>query len=75
MAQDEDLDIGIKKEIKLIMHTYACIPYHSDFITDDIAIMIALNVFWNILYAQISTVLILCTSRKKGTTNRREQTK
>ena len=57
------------------MHTYECIPHHSDFITDDIAIMIAMNVFWNILYAQISTDLILCTGRKKGTTNRREQTK
>ena len=69
----EDLNQAIKNEIMLIVRTYACTPYHPDFVKSyqigDTDIMINIKLFWDILHTQIRGLLISYAGKKKREQN------
>ena len=66
---NEDLNKAIKDEMDLIVETYACTPYHPDFLksyrSNDIELMIDIKNFWDTLHAQIRGLLISDAGKKK----------
>ena len=68
---DEELNTLINKEIQLTVSIYACTPYHPDFIqnytTQNIEFMINIDLFWEVLQAQLRGVIIAYASKKRET--------
>ena len=73
---NEDLNQAIKNKIMLIVQTYACTPYHPDFIKNyqicDIDIMIDIKLCWDILHTQIRGLLISYARKTKREQNKEE---
>ena len=73
---DPKLNSDIKKEMSLIVKTYACTPYHPKFVENylinDIDIMIDIKTFWDTLHAQIRGLIISYSGKKKKQQNMEE---
>ena len=70
---NENLNQAIKDEILLKVQTYACTPYHPDFVknfrTHEIDIMIDIKLFWDIFHTQLRGLLITYAGNKKREQN------
>ena len=73
---DPKLNSDIKKEMTLIVQTYACTPYHPKFVEifliNDIDIMIDIKTFWDTLHVQIRGLIISYSGKKKKQQNMEE---
>ena len=69
MLTDNKLTTLVKKEILLCVSTYACTPYPPDYIknytTEKIELMIEIDLFWEVLQAQLRGIIITYASKKK----------
>ena len=76
LLNDHKLTSLIKKEITLCVSTYACTPYHPDHIinytTEKIELMIKIDLFWEVLQAQLRGIIITYASKKKRNQQARE---
>ena len=69
LLQDNELKTKIVEEIELITATYACTPYNPNFVkqfrTENLDLMINIELFWNVLFAQLRGLIIEYASKKK----------
>ena len=77
LLKDDILTTQIKKEIIMTVEIYACTPYNPDFVRnnyniDQIDLMIDIDLFWEVLQAQIRGLIILYGARKKRQQQSRE---
>ena len=68
---DLELKDKIEKEIELIVSTYACTPYHPEFIKNNykelnLDFMINIELLWEVLHAQLRSIIIPYSAKKKG---------
>ena len=74
---DEALTMIINKEIELTVSIYACTPYHPDFVkkytTENIDLMIDIDLFWEVMQAQIREHIMTYATMKKRQQNIREK--
>ena len=77
LLTDSDLSKLIKDEISLCVSTYACTPYHPEYIknysTEKIELMIEIDLFWEVLQAQLRGIIITYASKKKKKQQAREK--
>ena len=70
---DPELNNAIKNEMLLIIQTYACTPYHPDFVKNfrinDIDKMIDIKSFWETLHVQIWGLIVSYSGKKKRKQN------
>ena len=76
---DLELKNKIEKEIELIVSTYACTPYHPEFIKNNykelnLDFMINIELLWEVLHAQLRSIIIPYSSKKKRNQNNKEIT-
>ena len=73
---DLELRNRIEEEIELIISTYACTPYHPDFVKEykynQIDLMIGIDLFWEVLHAQLRGLIMSYASGKKRQQNYQE---
>ena len=73
---DLKLKNKIEDEIELIISTYACTPYHPNFVKEykynQIDLMIEIDLFWEVLHAQLRGLIMAFASRKKREQNYQE---
>ena len=66
---DEEMTTLIKNEITLCVSTYACTPYHPEYIknytSEKIELMIEIDLFWEVLQTQLRGIIINYASKKK----------
>ena len=74
---ENDLKQKIVDEIELVISTYACTPYHPNFIKnfrlESFDFMIDMELFWNVLLAQLRGIIIEYASKKKKKNNQKEK--
>ena len=77
LSEDKLLVNMIKDEILLIIQTYSCTPHHPDFVAqykfNDIQLMINVDLFWDVLAAQLRGIFIRYASENKRSTEKRER--
>ena len=77
LLMDEELTLLINKEIELTVSIYACTPYHPNFVKtytfEDIDLMIEIDLFWEVLQAQLRGVIINYASKKKKKQQKQEK--
>ena len=77
MLTDELLTKLINKEIYLCVSTYACTPYHPDYIknytSENIDLMIDIDLFCEVLQAKIRGKIMTYASKKKRQQDGREK--
>ena len=74
---DQVLKDRIEKEIELIISTYACTPYNPEFIKNNyknlnIDFMIKIELLWEVLHAQLRSIIIPYASKKNRERNNQE---
>ena len=74
---DEALTSIINKEIEVTVSIYACTPYHPDFVrrysTEEIDLMIDIDLFWETMQAQIRGHIMTYATQKKRTELKRKR--
>ena len=77
LVMDEKMTTLIKNEITLCVSMYACTPYHPDYIknytSEKIELMIEIDLFWEVLQAQLRGIIIKFASKKKRKQEAREK--
>ena len=73
---EENLTTLINKEIHLCVSTYACTPYNPEFVEkytiENIDLMIEIDLFWEVIQAQLRGLIINYASKKKKKQEARE---
>ena len=77
LLKDHTLQKRIEGEIELIICTYACTPYSQEYVkknykNDKIEFIIEIDLFWEVLLAQVRHVLISFGAKKKRKRNKKE---
>ena len=76
LLMDESLFLLKNEEIILTVSVYACTPYNPDFFkkytSENIELMIDIDLFWEVLHAQLRGLIFTYATRKKRLQNNRE---
>ena len=76
LLMDEALVLLINEEIELTVRVHACTPYNPEYVknytSENIDLMIDIDLFWEVLQAQLRGLIINYATRKKRLQNNRE---